>query len=125
MELQVACVGLGPDLFFSETISEIAMAKSICEMCSMKEQCLSDALARREPFGVWGAELFFEGAIVAVKRPRGRPRKDAPVILVSAALARAAEAAEAVSALDASIENGDVMIDDDRDVSVCVESAAA
>jgi len=37
--------------------------------------CLSGALERKEPWGVWGGELFVQGVIVARKRPRGRPRK--------------------------------------------------
>ncbi|CAM5326708.1 WhiB family transcriptional regulator [Streptomyces tanashiensis] len=31
---------------------------------------------RREPWGVWGGELFVQGVVVARKRPRGRPRKN-------------------------------------------------
>jgi len=34
------------------------------------------ALERREPWGVWGGQLFLRGEIVPRKRPRGRPRKD-------------------------------------------------
>jgi WhiB family redox-sensing transcriptional regulator len=33
-------------------------------------------LERGEPWGVWGGEIFERGAVVARKRPRGRPRKD-------------------------------------------------
>ena len=33
------------------------------------------ALQRREPWGVWGGQLFVAGAVVAHKRPSGRPRK--------------------------------------------------
>ena len=38
-------------------------------------RALAGALKRREPWGVWGGELFIAGVIVARKRPRGRPRK--------------------------------------------------
>ena len=41
----------------------------------MREQCLSGALARREPWGVWGGELFANGKVLAQKRRRGRPPK--------------------------------------------------
>ena len=33
---------------------------------------------RREPWGVWGGELFVNGKIVAQKRKRGRPPKVRP-----------------------------------------------
>jgi WhiB family redox-sensing transcriptional regulator len=35
--------------------------------------CLSGALERNEPWGVWGGELLEEGRVCATKRPRGRP----------------------------------------------------
>jgi WhiB family redox-sensing transcriptional regulator len=38
-------------------------------------ECLAGALARREPWGVWGGQIFERGTVVARKRPRGRPRK--------------------------------------------------
>ena len=40
------------------------------------EACLAGAKERREPWGVWGGELFVQGVVVARKRPRGRPRKN-------------------------------------------------
>ncbi len=64
------------DLFFSEEIPDIIQAKAICRMCENREPCLAGALARREPWGVWGGELFMNGKIVPRKRPRGRPPKD-------------------------------------------------
>ncbi|MER3395262.1 MAG: hypothetical protein C4318_02185 [Acidimicrobiia bacterium] len=64
------------DLFFSEEIPDIIQAKAICRMCENREPCLEGALARREPWGVWGGELFMNGKIVPKKRPRGRPPKD-------------------------------------------------
>ncbi|QVQ54015.1 WhiB family transcriptional regulator [Spiractinospora alimapuensis] len=65
-----------PDLFFAESPSDIESAKALCADCPVKEQCLSGAVERREPHGVWGGQLFIAGKIVARKRPRGRPRKD-------------------------------------------------
>ncbi len=63
------------DLFFSDQISDIARAKTICATCSLVEPCLEGALARQEPCGVWGGELFAKGKILAQKRKRGRPPK--------------------------------------------------
>ncbi|GHC76337.1 hypothetical protein GCM10007079_12570 [Nocardiopsis terrae] len=69
-----------PDLFFAESPAEVEQAKAICGACPIREQCLADALERREPWGVWGGQLLVSGQVVARKRPRGRPRKNpAPV----------------------------------------------
>jgi WhiB family redox-sensing transcriptional regulator len=38
-------------------------------------ECLAGAIDRHEPWGVWGGQLLVQGAVVARKRPRGRPRK--------------------------------------------------
>ena len=64
------------DLFFSDEIPAIRAAKAICATCPLASPCLAGALERREPWGVWGGELFKDGKILAVKRPRGRPPKD-------------------------------------------------
>ena len=60
-------------LFFSEEFVDIQRAKAICSTCTSKVDCLSGALERSEPWGVWGGELLEEGRICATKRPRGRP----------------------------------------------------
>jgi WhiB family transcriptional regulator, redox-sensing transcriptional regulator len=62
-------------LFFSEELQDIAAAKAICRTCPVIDACLEGALARREPWGVWGGQLFLNGKILAVKRKRGRPPK--------------------------------------------------
>jgi WhiB family transcriptional regulator, redox-sensing transcriptional regulator len=63
------------ELFFSEQIDDINRAKAFCQECAVKDECLTAALDRREPWGVWGGELLLNGKIVAQKRPRGRPPK--------------------------------------------------
>ena len=65
-------------LFFSDQIPDIARAKEICATCSLIEPCLEGAIARREPWGVWGGQLFANGNILAQKRKRGRPPKNPP-----------------------------------------------
>jgi len=67
-----------PELFFAEAPADVEAAKALCQGCRVRAQCLESALARREPWGVWGGELLIRGAIVPRKRPRGRPRKDDP-----------------------------------------------
>jgi WhiB family redox-sensing transcriptional regulator len=66
------------ELFFSEQLDDIAAAKAFCVECPVKETCLEQAQLRREPWGVWGGELFVNGKIVAQKRKRGRPPKVRP-----------------------------------------------
>ena len=60
-------------LFFSEEFVDVQRAKAICSTCTSKVGCLSGALERSEPWGVWGGELLEEGRVCATRRPRGRP----------------------------------------------------
>ena len=64
-----------PELFFAESPEDVETAKAMCRGCKARLACLTGALERREPWGVWGGELLMRGAIVPRKRPRGRPRK--------------------------------------------------
>jgi WhiB family transcriptional regulator, redox-sensing transcriptional regulator len=64
-----------PDLFFAESPEDLESAKALCRGCPARLACLAGAVERREPWGVWGGELFLRGEIVPRKRPRGRPRK--------------------------------------------------
>ena len=64
------------NLFFSDELHDIARAKAICARCTVREPCLEAAQGRREPWGVWGGELFMGGRILATKRGRGRPPKN-------------------------------------------------
>ena len=65
-----------PVLFFAESPADVECAKVLCRGCPARITCLAGALERREPWGVWGGELFLRGEVVPRKRPRGRPRKD-------------------------------------------------
>lgn len=69
------CAG-DPDLFFAESPDDVELAKSLCSDCPVRPVCLAGAVERREPWGVWGGELFIRGEIVPRKRGRGRPRKN-------------------------------------------------
>jgi WhiB family redox-sensing transcriptional regulator len=64
-----------PELFFAESPQDVEQAKAMCRDCRARIACLTGALERREPWGVWGGELLLRGAVVPRKRPRGRPRK--------------------------------------------------
>ncbi|MGH3907797.1 MAG: WhiB family transcriptional regulator [Pseudonocardiaceae bacterium] len=69
------CRSYDPDLWFAETPAELERAKQLCVGCPVKAECLASALSRQEPWGVWGGEIFERGAVIARKRPRGRPSK--------------------------------------------------
>ena len=69
-------------LFFSDDDLELARAKAICRSCGLQQDCLSGAIEREEPYGVWGGQLVLDGVPVEFKRKRGRPPKTPKPILV-------------------------------------------
>lgn len=73
---QVPCRVNDAELWFAELPADVERAKALCGPCPVREACLAGALERREPWGVWGGELFIAGVVVPRKRPRGRPRKN-------------------------------------------------
>ena len=76
-EAGLPCRVNDPELYFAESPTDVELAKALCRDCPVRSECLAGALERREPWGVWGGELFLSGAVIPRKRPRGRPRKDA------------------------------------------------
>lgn len=66
-----------PELFFASHGLALDLAKELCAACPIREECLSEALQRGEPHGVWGGQILIDGVIVATKRGPGRPRKAA------------------------------------------------
>ena len=74
--VELPCWAEDPELFFAESPADVEAAKAVCVGCPIRLDCLAGALERREPWGVWGGELVLSGAVVARKRPRGRPRKE-------------------------------------------------
>ncbi len=73
---QMPCRVANPELWFAESPQDVERAKALCLDCPVRQLCLAGALERREPWGVWGGELFLQGVVIPRKRPRGRPRKN-------------------------------------------------
>ncbi|MET9485488.1 MULTISPECIES: WhiB family transcriptional regulator [unclassified Nocardia] len=73
--MTLPCRDGNPDLWFAENPAQLEEAKVLCASCPIRQGCLSAAIDRAEPWGVWGGEIFDQGAVIARKRPRGRPRK--------------------------------------------------
>lgn len=71
----IPCRNEDPELWFAEQAPIMAVAKALCAQCPIAASCLAGALERAEPWGVWGGEIIVDGAVVAQKRGRGRPRK--------------------------------------------------
>ena len=63
------------EIFFSDELQHISQAKAICAECPVMAECLEGAIARREPWGVWGGQLFRNGKVLTSKRRRGRQAK--------------------------------------------------
>lgn len=76
----IPCRGNDSDSWFAQEQSQIENAQRLCRGCPLQAQCLAGAIARAEPCGVWGGELFEQGKAVAQKKPKGRPRNDAQLI---------------------------------------------
>ncbi len=74
-EPELPCRTNDPELFFAESPADVERAKALCVDCPVRAECLAGALDRREPWGVWGGQLFCQGVVIPRKRPRGRPRK--------------------------------------------------
>lgn len=72
---ELPCHRPGGGLWFADDPADLDRAKAACRSCPMRAECLAGALRRREPWGVWGGEIFQEGVVVPVKRRPGRPRK--------------------------------------------------
>jgi WhiB family redox-sensing transcriptional regulator len=67
------CLREDVQLWFSDRPADLELAKAHCQPCPLRGPCLDGALARREPHGVWGGEIFEQGTVIARKAPRGRP----------------------------------------------------
>lgn len=59
------CRDRDPEMFFAEGHRTVKAAKAVCRSgCPVRAQCLAYALDSRQPYGVWGGELFVNGVVV-------------------------------------------------------------
>jgi len=66
-----------PELFFETYGQALELARKLCAGCPVRAECLSGALQRGEPHGVWGGQVLIDGVVVATRRGPGRPRRAA------------------------------------------------
>ena len=70
-----ACRQSDPDLFFpvaarGPALRQLARAKSVCERCPVRVQCLEYALQSGQSFGVWGGASAEERRLMRRRRLR-------------------------------------------------------
>ena len=58
----VPCHVGDPDLWFAENPVDLERAKVLCADCPIRRECLTAALEREEPWGVWGGEILERGS---------------------------------------------------------------
>lgn len=69
------CYGIDTDLFFPERGVSSSNAKSVCEGCTVKQECLEYALANGEKFGIWGGLSERERRVLRSERRMRRHKK--------------------------------------------------
>ena len=67
----VPCRVQNADLWFAETPADLERAKDLCAGCPARLACLAGAIERREPWGVWGGEIFERGVDHRAQAPAG------------------------------------------------------
>ena len=65
---QAACRAADPDLLFVQGAAQNRV-KAICLGCSVRSECLADALDNRVEFGVWGGMTERERRALLRRRP--------------------------------------------------------
>jgi len=48
------CAQVDPEIFYPDKGESTLAAKRVCAGCPVRSECLAEALARRERFGIWG-----------------------------------------------------------------------
>lgn len=69
---QAICAQTDPEAFYPEKGGSTRAAKQVCRGCPIRRECLEDALARDERFGVWGGLSERERRQLQNRRMDGR-----------------------------------------------------
>ena len=78
ISVDLPCQHHNPDLWFSDSPTDLDMAKALCAECPIQQACLAGALERGEYTGVWGGEIFDKGLILSHKRgPSAQKQRNA------------------------------------------------
>lgn len=85
-----ACRTYDPGLFFPEDLGAAGalvaeQAKSICRRCPAVDDCLAEALQRREEFGVWGGTDARERGVILRRRREEAKRGSTQAVTTKAA----------------------------------------
>lgn len=72
-QTHAACRGLDPAIFFSPDDDASGVARAVCSICPVRSECLTEAMARGEVYGVWGG--LRERDRRQERRPVARPRR--------------------------------------------------
>ena len=67
-----ACRGLDTNLFYPGRGESVDEAKAVCNVCTVRDECLADALEHGDKFGIWGGTSEHERRPIRrdVKRAR-------------------------------------------------------
>lgn len=82
---QALCSGRDTEVFFPEGDQPVIVAKSICQRCPVRADCLAHALRTDERYGIWGGlteherDLLREGIAGHTPRVGGPGDDDGPV----------------------------------------------
>lgn len=61
---EALCIDQNPDIFFPESAKPNTPAKRICEMCSVRMECLDYAITTNQQFGIWGGTVERERSTI-------------------------------------------------------------
>lgn len=60
------------ELFYSSERADMKRAKAVCGTCPVATQCLDTAITNREPAGVWGGVVFYDGKAAQLEHERAK-----------------------------------------------------